>query len=209
MDTQLDSSRPRLARLVAEAQLPTRYGTFTVVAFDTADGKEYGAVVKGDVRGREGVPVRLHSECFTGDVMGSVKCDCRDQLEAALQYISKVDVGAVIYLRQEGRGIGLANKIRAYALQDSGLDTVQANLALGFEDDERRYDIAADILAELGIHSVKVLTNNPKKVAGLEDHGIPVVGRIPLQVETRPENAFYLATKASKSGHMLEVVTEE
>ncbi|MEZ4322788.1 MAG: GTP cyclohydrolase II [Myxococcota bacterium] len=193
----------RRARLVAEANLPTRYGDFRVVAFEAIDGKEYGAVVKGDVAGRSGVPVRLHSECFTGDVMGSVKCDCRDQLEAALEYIGQAEVGAVVYLRQEGRGIGLANKIRAYALQDSGLDTVQANLALGFADDERRYEIAADILAELGVESVQILTNNPNKIAGLENSGIRVVGRIPLQVATRPENLFYLSTKALKSGHML------
>ncbi|MCB9679454.1 MAG: GTP cyclohydrolase II [Alphaproteobacteria bacterium] len=193
----------RRARLVAEANLPTRYGEFRVTAFEAVDGKEYGAVVKGDVAGRRGVPVRLHSECFTGDVMGSVKCDCRDQLEAALEYIGQADHGVVVYLRQEGRGIGLANKIRAYALQDGGLDTVQANLALGFDDDERRYDIAADILAELGIESVRILTNNPNKIAGLESAGIRVEGRIPLQVQTRPENVFYLSTKALKSGHML------
>jgi GTP cyclohydrolase II len=198
-----DPEPQRRARLVAEARLPTRYGTFRVVAFEADDGKEYGAVVKGDVAGHADVPVRLHSECFTGDVMGSVKCDCRDQLEAALEYIGEAERGAVVYLRQEGRGIGLANKIRAYALQDEGLDTVQANLALGFEDDERRYDVAADILAELGIESVQILTNNPNKIAGLGRFGIEVTGRIPLQVATRPENAFYLATKAEKSGHML------
>lgn len=193
----------RVARLVAEARLPTRYGDFRVVAFEADDGKEYGAVIKGEVAGHHDVPVRLHSECFTGDVMGSVKCDCRDQLEASLEYIAGVERGAVVYLRQEGRGIGLANKIRAYALQDAGMDTVEANLALGFEDDERRYDVAADILSELGIESVRVLTNNPNKLAGLKGFGIVVNGRIPLQVETRAENAFYLSTKANKSGHML------
>lgn len=193
----------RRARLAAEARLPTRYGEFQVVAFEADDGKEYGAVVKGDVRGHRGVPVRLHSECFTGDVMGSIKCDCRDQLEAALAYLGTAERGAVVYLRQEGRGIGLANKIRAYALQDGGLDTVEANLALGFRDDERRYDIAADILAELGIESVMLLTNNPNKLAGIEAHGIQVDGRIPLQVELRDEFAFYLSTKKAKSGHML------
>jgi GTP cyclohydrolase II len=193
----------RVARLVAEARLPSRHGDFRVVAFETDDGKEHGAVIKGDVAGHHDVPVRLHSECFTGDVMGSVKCDCRDQLEASLDYIASVERGAVLYLRQEGRGIGLANKIRAYALQDAGMDTVEANLALGFEDDERRYDIAADMLAEMGIKSVQVLTNNPNKLAGLENSGIEVTGRIPLQVEAREENVFYLSTKASKSGHML------
>lgn len=196
----------RRARLMAEANLPTRHGEFRVVAFQAEDGKEYGAVVKGDVDGHEDVPVRLHSECFTGDVMGSVKCDCRDQLEAALDFIGEAERGVVVYLRQEGRGIGLANKIRAYALQDSGLDTVDANLALGFQDDERKYDIAADILAEMGVRSVQILTNNPNKIKGLKRFGIPVVGRIPLQVATRPENAFYLRTKASRSGHMLKGV---
>lgn len=189
---------------MAEANLPTRHGHFRVVAFEAEDGQEYGAVVKGDVDGWEDVPVRLHSECFTGDVMGSVKCDCRDQLEAALDFIGEAERGVVVYLRQEGRGIGLANKIRAYALQDSGLDTVEANLALGFRDDERKYDIAADILSELGVRSVSILTNNPNKIAGLKTFGIPVRGRIPLQVPTRPENAFYLSTKAEKSGHMLK-----
>ncbi|MCA9568132.1 MAG: GTP cyclohydrolase II [Myxococcales bacterium] len=203
VETMARQETHRMARLVAEARLPTRYGDFRVVAFDADDGKEYGAVVKGDVAGREDVPVRLHSECFTGDVMGSVKCDCRDQLEAALEYLGQAECGAVIYLRQEGRGIGLANKIRAYALQDAGLDTVEANLALGFRDDERRYDVAADILAELDVRSVKVLTNNPNKLAGLTRHGIRVTGRIPLQVDTRPQNVHYLSTKASKSGHML------
>lgn len=203
MATRPLASENRRARLVAEANLPTRYGHFTVVAFEAADGKEYGAVLKGDVRGRSGVPVRLHSECFTGDVMGSVKCDCRDQLEAALDYIGKADHGAVVYLRQEGRGIGLANKIRAYALQDAGLDTVEANLALGFEDDLRRYDIAADILSELGIESVQLLTNNPSKLTGLAAHGIRVDARIPLQVAARAENVVYLSTKQAKSGHLL------
>ncbi len=193
----------RLIRIAAEANLPSRYGEFTVVAFEAADGKEYGAVIKGDVRGRKGVPLRVHSECFTGDVMGSLKCDCRDQLEAALEYIGGVEFGAVLYLRQEGRGIGLANKIRAYALQDAGLDTVQANRALGFEDDLRRYDVAAQMIEELGIESVRLLTNNPKKWEGLCEFGIDVEGRIPLQIAPNPFNEFYLRTKKEKSGHLL------
>jgi GTP cyclohydrolase II len=193
----------RLITLAAEAALPTRFGDFRVVAFDSVDGKEYGAVVKGDVRGHTGVPVRLHSECFTGDVMGSLKCDCRDQLEAALRYIGRVERGAVLYLRQEGRGIGLSNKIRAYALQDAGLDTVQANHALGFEDDLRNYALAAQMLQELGIPSIRLLTNNPKKAEGLVEHGIVVEGRIALAVAPNVHNARYLATKKAKSGHLL------
>lgn len=198
------SSAPRLVRLVAEAKLPTRHGFFRVVAFEALDGKEYGAVVKGEVAGKDAVPVRLHSECFTGDVMGSIKCDCRDQLEAALNYLGEeAEFGAVLYLRQEGRGIGLANKIRAYALQDAGLDTVQANRALGFQDDERRYDVAAQMLEELGIRSVQLLTNNPNKIEGLRELGIPVVGRIPVKTPPTAFNAFYLETKRDKSGHLL------
>lgn len=212
MESLLDGRTVKLAdldgrkvRLAAEANLPTRHGMFRVVAFDAVDGKEYGAVVKGDVMGQTDVPVRLHSECFTGDVMGSIKCDCRDQLEAALNYLGRDDVerGAVLYLRQEGRGIGLANKIRAYALQDAGLDTVQANLALGFQDDERRYDVAAEMLEELGIRSVMLLTNNPNKIDGLRKHGVPVSGRIPIQMEPTAFSEFYLKTKKAKSGHML------
>jgi GTP cyclohydrolase II len=174
-----------------------------VVAFESVDGREYGAVVKGQVRGARGVPVRLHSECFTGDVMGSLKCDCRDQLEAALTYIGASECGAVLYLRQEGRGIGLANKIRAYALQDAGFDTVQANLALGFEDDERRYDVAAQMIDELGIQSVRLLTNNPRKAVGLTTCGVEVDGLLPLKMAANPHNAVYLETKRTKSGHLL------
>ena len=188
---------------VAEAQLPTRYGAFRVIGFRTEDGTELGAVVRGEVGGRQGVPVRLHSECFTGDVMGSLKCDCRDQLEAALGFIGRAERGAVLYLPQEGRGIGLVNKIRAYALQDDGLDTVQANRALGFADDLRRYDVAAAMLHALAVRSVVLLTNNPRKVDGLDSMGLPVVGRIPLKTSPNRHNAFYLETKKAKSGHLL------
>lgn len=193
----------RLVRIAAEAALPSRFGEFRVVAFDAVDGKEYGAVVRGDIRGASGVPVRLHSECFTGDVMGSLRCDCRDQLEAALAFIGTQERGAVLYLRQEGRGIGLANKIRAYALQEAGLDTVEANLALGFEDDQRRYDVAAQMLEELGVASINLITNNPKKVEGLRRWGITVDGRVPLRMATNPHNEAYLNTKRIKSGHLL------
>lgn len=194
---------PRV-RFAAEARLPSRYGDFRVLAFECLeDGNDYGVVVRGDLEGAEAVPVRLHSECFTGDVMGSLKCDCRDQLEAALSYVGKAERGAVVYLPQEGRGIGLANKIRAYALQDEGLDTVEANLALGFPDDLRRYDVAAEILRQLGMRSIALLTNNPNKFAGLARAGIRVANTIPLRTDPNPYNAFYLDTKRAKSGHRL------
>jgi GTP cyclohydrolase II len=197
-------AQPPEVRFAAEARLPTRYGDFRVFAFECpSDGQDYGVIVKGEVDGHEAVPVRLHSECFTGDVMGSLKCDCRDQLEAALRYIGKAERGAVVYLPQEGRGIGLANKIRAYALQDEGLDTVEANLALGFPDDLRRYDVAAEVVRQLGIRSVALLTNNPTKVTGLRRTGIPVVAQIALRADPNPFNAFYLDTKRTKSGHLL------
>jgi GTP cyclohydrolase II len=195
--------RPEV-RFAAEARLPSRHGEFRVLAFECpADGQDYGVVVHGDVHGAAGVPARLHSECFTGDVMGSLKCDCRDQLDAALDFVGRAPRGAVLYLPQEGRGIGLANKIRAYALQDRGLDTVEANLALGFPDDLRRYDVAAEIIRQLGIGSVCLLTNNPAKVTGLRRAGVAVVGQIPLRTSANPHNAFYLDTKKSKSGHLL------
>lgn len=187
----------------ARAKLPTRFGDFDVVGFTTADGAEFAAVVKGDVDGMSGVPVRLHSECFTGDVMGSLKCDCRDQLEAALTFLGRAERGVVVYLRQEGRGIGLVNKVRAYALQDNGLDTVQANQALGFDDDLRRYDEAAEAVKALGIESVVLMTNNPKKIEGLRLEGVPVVGTLPVRTPRNKHNAFYLETKKKKSGHLL------
>ncbi len=190
-------------RLAADAALPSRHGDFRVFAFESNDGSEYGAVVKGDVRDVGSVPVRLHSECFTGDVMGSLRCDCRDQLEAALNYIGKQDCGAVLYLRQEGRGIGLVNKIRAYSLQDQGLDTVQANHALGFPDDLRTYEAAIQMLQQLGIRSVQLLTNNPKKEDALKAAGIEVTERVPLRTARNPFNSNYLDTKRDKSGHLL------
>jgi len=199
----VDTLPPPLFR-AATARLPSRYGDFSVVAFERPDtGEEFGVVVRGNLDGAEAVPVRLHSECFTGDVMGSLKCDCRDQLEAALSFIGRADKGAVVYLPQEGRGIGLANKIRAYALQDQGMDTVEANLALGFPDDMRRYDVAAEILRQLGARSVVLLTNNPSKVAGVVRAGLPVVGQIPLRATPNVHNLTYLDTKRAKSGHLL------
>ncbi len=200
----VDQAPPSRWVLAATARLPSRFGDFSVVAFERPDtGEEFGVVVRGALQGAEAVPVRLHSECFTGDVMGSLKCDCRDQLEAALAFIGRAERGAVVYLPQEGRGIGLANKIRAYALQDQGLDTVEANLALGFPDDLRRYDVAAQVLRELGVRSVVLLTNNPAKVAGLARAGFPVVGQIPLRTAPNVHNQTYLDTKRDKSGHLL------
>src|SRR5512147_1335638 len=192
-------------RLVAMAELPTRFGDFHIVAFENnRDGKEHVAITRGDVIGAEDVPVRLHSECLTGDALGSLRCDCRDQLEAALKTIGRMEKGLVLYLRQEGRGIGLVNKIRAYSLQDQGLDTVQANLALGFRDDERDYAVAAHMLMSLKIQSVRLMTNNPKKINQLVQYGIQVNGRIPHIMEPNDYNRFYLETKALKSGHMID-----
>ncbi|MDQ2692992.1 MAG: GTP cyclohydrolase II [Chloroflexota bacterium] len=197
-------------RVVAMAELPTRFGEFHIIAFENnRDGKEHVAITKGDVIGAADVPVRLHSECLTGDVMGSLRCDCRDQLEAALKKIGHMERGIVLYLRQEGRGIGLINKIRAYSLQDQGLDTVEANLALGFRDDERDYAVAAHMLMSLKVQSVQMMTNNPKKIDQLTQYGIQVNGRIPHIVEPNEHNRFYLETKAAKSGHLIDFYGNE
>ena len=192
-------------RVEAVAELPSRFGRFRIVAFwNNRDGKEHVAMVHGDVMGAEDVPTRLHSECLTGDVMGSLRCDCRDQLEFALRRLASMPRGVVLYLRQEGRGIGLINKIRAYSLQDRGMDTVEANIALGFRDDERDYSIAAHMLASLNIGSVRLMTNNPNKIRQLEQHGIRVAGRIPHVMPPNEHNLFYLKTKASRSGHFID-----
>jgi len=192
-------------RIVAMAELPSRFGDFHIIAFENnRDGKEHVAITKGDVIGASNVPVRLHSECLTGDVVGSLRCDCRDQLEASLKAIGQMEKGMVLYLRQEGRGIGLINKIRAYSLQDQGLDTVEANLALGFRDDERDYAVAAHMLMSLKIESIQLMTNNPKKIDQLTQYGIQVNGRIPHIMEPNEHNRFYLETKAAKSGHMID-----
>jgi GTP cyclohydrolase II len=182
-------------RVVALAELPTRFGNFHIIAFENnRDGKEHVAITKGDVIGAKDVPVRLHSECLTGDAIGSLRCDCRDQLEASLKAIGQMETGMVLYLRQEGRGIGLINKIRAYELQDDGLDTVEANLALGFRDDERDYAVAAHMLRSLKIESINLMTNNPKKIAQLEQYGIKVTERIPHIMEANEHNQFFLET---------------
>jgi len=191
----------------ASAELQTRHGNFRVLVFSNdADDRENVAIVRGDVWGVEGVPVRLHSECMTGDVLGSLRCDCRDQLERALAHVGALPRGVVLYLRQEGRGIGLTNKIRAYALQqEQGLDTVDANLALGFRDDERDYGIGVAMLRTLGVRSVRLLTNNPDKSRQLVALGMPVVERIPHAIPPGHYNRAYLETKARRSGHLLEI----
>jgi len=192
-------------RLVAMAELPTRFGDFHIVAFENnRDGKEHVAITKGDVIGASNVPVRLHSECLTGDAIGSLRCDCRDQLEASLTAIGQMERGMVLYLRQEGRGIGLINKVRAYSLQDDGLDTVEANLALGFRDDERDYAVAAHMLMSLKVESIQLMTNNPKKITQLTQYGIKVNDRVPHIMQPNDYNRFYLETKANKSGHLID-----
>ncbi len=193
-------------KIVSIAELPTRFGDFQIVAFENnKDGKEHVAIVRGDVTNGEDIVVRLHSECLTGDAFGSLRCDCRDQLEAALSAIGKMEQGIVLYLRQEGRGIGLSNKIRAYSLQDAGLDTVEANLALGFRDDERDYEVAAHMLRLLKVQSIQLMTNNPRKIDDLKRYGVRITGRLPHVLPPNPYNEFYLRTKAEKSGHLLDL----
>jgi len=192
-------------RVVGAADLPSRFGDFRIVAFwNNRDAKEHVALVHGDILGAENVPTRLHSECLTGDIMGSYRCDCRDQLEVALQRIASMERGLLLYMRQEGRGIGLINKIRAYALQDRGLDTVEANIALGFRDDERDYAVAAHMIHSLTVRSIQLMTNNPAKIVQLTQHGIKVSGRIPHIIPPNPHNRFYLETKAARSGHWID-----
>ena len=192
-------------RIVAIAELPSRFGDFQIAAFwNNRDAKEHVAVMRGNVFGQSNVPTRIHSECLTGDALGSLRCDCRDQLEVAMRRIAAEECGLVLYLRQEGRGIGLLNKIRAYELQDRGLDTVEANLALGFRDDEREYSIAAHMLHSLKVRSVRLLTNNPRKVSDLTALGVRVAGRLPHVIPPNEHNRFYLETKATRSGHYLD-----
>ncbi len=191
-------------KIVAVANLPSRFGHFQVVAFyNEKDKKEHTAFVKGDVFDKNDIPARVHSECLTGDAIGSLRCDCRDQLITALEALGKLPAGVLLYLRQEGRGIGFANKIKAYALQDIGYDTFEADQMLGFSGDEREYDIAAHMLSSLNVKSIKLMTNNPKKISGLIKHGVAVTERIPLIIPPNPYNRFYLETKKRKAGHLL------
>ena len=192
----------KLVHRVAEAKLPTKYGEFTIMAYrSTIDPDEHVALVKGDVSTEEPVLVRVHSECLTGDVFGSLRCDCGQQMAMAMQAIAKEGRGVFLYMRQEGRGIGLHNKLRAYALQDQGVDTVEANELLGFAADLRDYGIGAQILTDIGLERIRLLTNNPRKVVGLEGHGLKVVETVPIVVPPNSYNASYLKTKGAKLGH--------
>ena len=194
----------RLIHRVAEAKLPSKYGEFTAIAYKSdVDSDEHLALIMGDLSSEEPALVRVHSECLTGDVFGSLRCDCGEQLAMAMQTIAKEGRGVLLYMRQEGRGIGFHNKMRAYALQDDGLDTVEANLALGLPVDLRDYGIGAQILADLGLHEIRLLTNNPKKVVGLEGYGLKVVQTIPIICHPNPYNIRYLKTKQEKMGHHL------
>ena len=194
----------KLVERMTTVQLPTAYGEFTAVAFrETMTGKHHVALVKGDVEGAESVLVRVHSECLTGDVFHSLRCDCGEQLEQALRRIAAEERGVLLYMAQEGRGIGLLNKLRSYELQENGFDTVDANLELGFAPDMRDYGIGNQILAELGLSTIRILTNNPKKITGIEGFGLEVVEQVPIEIEPGPQNARYLATKRDKLGHRL------
>lgn len=204
--TRLPKPPPRLLELFSEAPLPTARGEFRTVVFrERKTGIEHVAMVMGAVSGKEGVPVRIHSECLTSEVFGSLKCDCRAQLDHALDVVARAKSGVVLYLRQEGRGIGLGNKIRAYALQAQGHDTYESNRLLGFGDDLRRYDIAAEMLRAFDVRSVDLITNNPLKIAALVDEQIPVRRRIPSLAPANPHNVGYLRVKKERTGHLLDV----
>src|SRR3989344_407634 len=192
-------------KIAAVADLPSRFGKFQVGAFyNNKDKEEHAAFIKGNVIGGTRVPTRLHSQCLTGDAIGSLRCDCHEQLKLSLKSIGKASCGIILYLRQEGRGIGFVNKIKAYALQDEGLDTIEADKFLGFSGDEREYNIAAHMLFSLGIKSVKLMTNNPRKIEDLIRHEVVVNSRIPLITSPNKYNRFYLETKRKKSGHLLD-----
>jgi len=196
--------KERLVGRVAEARLPTPFGEFKIIGYESPiDDREHVALVKGRIEGEEDVLVRMHSECLTGDVFGSRRCDCGEQLAASMAQIQEAGLGAIVYLKQEGRGIGLHNKLRAYELQDQGQDTVEANESLGFKPDLRDYGIGAQILLDLGLHSIRLLTNNPKKIVGLDGYALEIVGREPLKIPPGKFNEDYLATKAAKLGHIL------
>jgi 3,4-dihydroxy 2-butanone 4-phosphate synthase / GTP cyclohydrolase II len=202
--------REKLIRRVSEARIPTRHGDFTAYVFESLlDGEEHLALVRGDVAGKENVLVRVHSECLTGDVFSSMRCDCGLQLDAAMEKIAAEGEGVIVYLRgHEGRGIGLGHKIRAYTLQDQGRDTVEANVELGFPPDSREYGIGSQMLVDLGVSTMRIMTNNPAKYGGLEGYGLEIVERVPLRVLPNDENIRYLRTKQEKLGHLLDIEDE-
>lgn len=202
--------KEKLVHRVTEARIPTAYGSFRAIAYESHDGRTHVALVKGQPGGKDNVLVRVHSECFTGDVFGSFRCDCGTQLEEAMDKIDEEGEGVIVYVRgHEGRGIGLRHKLEAYALQDDGLDTVEANVELGFSPDAREYGVGAQILADLGISTMRLLTNNPTKRAGLEGYGLEIVERVPLESAPNPENIKYLRTKKAKLGHILESLASD
>lgn len=197
--------REKLVKRLFSTPLPTRYGEFNLIVYEAImEGNHHLALIKGDVEGRKNVLVRVHSQCLTGDVFGSSRCDCGDQLHEAMQKIEAEGLGVLVYMRQEGRGIGLLNKLVCYRLQDQGLDTVDANVAIGFPPDARDYGIGAQILADLGLTSIRLMTNNPAKRIGLEGYGLEVVERVPLIIQPNEHNRFYLETKRDKLGHLLD-----
>jgi 3,4-dihydroxy 2-butanone 4-phosphate synthase/GTP cyclohydrolase II len=197
-------TREKLVQRVETVRMPTDFGEFDLHLYrSTTDGQHHLALVKGDVSGRPGVLVRVHSECLTGDVFGSRRCDCGPQLHQAMKQIAQEGRGVIVYMRQEGRGIGLAPKILAYKLQERGLDTVQANLKLGFKMDLREYGLGAQILVDLGLKTIRLLTNNPKKIVGLEGYGLEVIEQVPIRVPPNPHNVRYLKTKREKLGHLV------
>jgi 3,4-dihydroxy 2-butanone 4-phosphate synthase/GTP cyclohydrolase II len=199
----------KLVHRVAETKLPTKYGEFTAIAYKSdIDPDEHLALVMGDISTDEPVLVRVHSECLTGDVFGSLRCDCGEQVDVAMQRIAEEGRGVLLYMRQEGRGIGFHNKMRAYVLQDRGLDTVEANISLGFAADLRDYGIGAQILVDLGLNEIRFLTNNPKKIIGFDGYGLKVVEQVPIVITPNPYNLHYLETKQKKLGHNLEIITE-